>query len=488
AHVQADRLRADGASMITARVEGDLTLSGVPAKPVEKLRRALSFANPEVINLKRFGRYWGTTNESLPERIECMIEHPDGSVSVPRGSIETVRETLAREGCRIEAVEDRRTRGSQLGLARADAPSLRYYQREALDAFEKKTQGVIVLPCGGGKTRLGVAAIHRLNVDTLIIAHTSDLLDQWEREVQSLGIVPGVVDGDRGRNEGGRAVVIASVFTLARMLTEESPTPTIAGRWFERFGLVILDEAHHAPAVTFQGVLAKVPAKFRLFLTATPEREDGLTPIMHWMAGPVVYAKDTIELMAEGFLMRPDVVIVESAFAFTYDGPTKRAGDALNEALEKDEARNALIVGIANLDAAEGETVLVLSDRRSHCRLLGRMLKSAGVAHHVVLGTTAKKTRKGAIEELRAGEVPVLVATSLADEGLDVRRLSRVILAWPARAKGRTQQRLGRLMRHWPAKEPKLYDIVDNGVDTLKRRASERRKVYVELGLIRGRR
>jgi superfamily II DNA or RNA helicase len=433
--------------------------------------------------LKRFGRYWGTPSEGiLPERIECLVEHPDGSVSVPRGAIDIVKKTLAECGCRIEKVEDLRARGSQLGLWEGSAPALRYYQREALDAFVRRTQGVIVLPCGGGKTRLGVAAVHRCNVDTLIIAHTGDLLDQWEAEVKTLGITPGVVDGDRGRNESSRAVVIASVFTLARMLDEEHWR-----EWVTRFGLVILDEAHHAPAITFQRVLARVPARLRLFLTATPEREDGLTMIMRWMGGDVVYQKDTIELMAEGFLMRPDIEIVETAFAFSYDGPAKRAGEALNKALEKDDARNATIVSIANLDAAEGEAVLVLSNRRSHCRLLGRLLKAAGVSHRVILGTTAKKTRKGSIEELRSGEVPVVVATSLADEGLDVRRLSRVILAWPERAKGRTQQRLGRLMRDWPAKEPKLYDVVDPGVPTLKRRAAERRKVYVELGLIRGR-
>lgn len=481
-------------SMATVRgiVAGDLALYGLTSKAIEKLRRALSFANPEVVQLKRLGRYWNTPSEGLlPERIEVMTEWPDGSVRVPRGAVAEVRALLANYDCRLEAVEDRRTRGSGLG-SRASSPpwrsidqwdasaiDLRYYQEEALAALVRRTQGIVVIACGGGKTRLGVATIAHLNRTTLVIAHTGDLLDQWEAEIaKARGIAPGILDGDRGRAEIDREIVVASVFSLAKLL-EEDPT------WAERFGLVILDEAHHAPAVTFQKVMSRVPAYYRLFLTATPDREDGLTPIMFWMGGEKIYEKDALELMAEGYLMRPDIEIVESAFTFDYSGPAKKAGHALAKAIEHDEGRNTLIVDIANLDAAQAETVLILSNRKAHCRLLGKMLAARGVPHRVILGTTKKSTRKASIDELRGGEVPVVIATSLADEGLDVRRLSRVILAWPERAKSRTQQRVGRLMREWPAKEPKLYDVVDSGVPTLARRASERAKVYRELGLLR---
>jgi superfamily II DNA or RNA helicase len=116
--------------------------------------------------------------------------------------------------------------------------------------------------------------------------------------------------------------------------------------------------------------------------------------------------------------------------------------------------------------------------------MLAKMIKARGVDRvEAVLGTTAKKKRKGTIEALRTGELQVMIATSLADEGLDVRRLSRVLLAWPQRAKGGTTQRAGRLLRDFP-KKPKLIDFVDSKVDTLASRAADRKAVYRKMGLL----
>ena len=130
-----------------------------------------------------------------------------------------------------------------------------------------------------------------------------------------------------------------------------------------------------------------------------------------------------------------------------------------------------------------GETVLLLSNRKDHCRKLGKLLTAMGVDARVVVGTTVKSQRKGALDDLRAGLASVVIATSLADEGLNVERLSRIVLAFPERARGKTVQRVGRLTRQWEGKDPVLFDVVDKQVEMLARRAGERRRAYRSIGI-----
>jgi hypothetical protein len=144
----------------------------LPARVLEGLRHDLSFPNLEYVARKRMGRYLGAT----PERFECLVEAPDGWVHVPRGAITRLRERLAEAGHALH-VHDRRVAGDPLpGLPPI---GLRPYQSEAVAAIRRHTQGTVVMPCGGGKTVVGAAAIGELARTALVIVHTRDLLDQW---------------------------------------------------------------------------------------------------------------------------------------------------------------------------------------------------------------------------------------------------------------------------------------------------------------------
>ena len=454
---------------VRAVVSSEIILPNLPIRSIERLRFALSYPHPEYVKMRRLGK----KGEGVPTRYGCMIEAPDGTIRAPRGAVDVVRAMLAEDGLRPE-FEDWRSRGDAIGPLPA-VPS-RDYQRTGVVRLETKTQGVIVLPCGGGKTRLGVSAIARLGRTTIVLAHTGDLLDQWREEIRSaFGIEAGVVDDQH--KEIDRPIVVASIFSLLPMLQAD---PAIGAR----FGFVLVDECHHAPAVTIQSILRLLPARYRLGLTATYDREDGHTQLVGWSFGPKLLVKMAQELIRDGFLMRPEIVEIPTDFEFEMpDVGDPRRLVKLDRALVSDAARNDLIVSIVAREVRAGESVLVLSNRKGHCRLLGKMLAHAGVPPQIVLGSTPKKKRKAAIEAMRTGEESLVIATSLADEGLNIQRLSRIVLAFPERARGRTTQRVGRLMRVW-GKVPILYDVVDEKVDTLARRAGERRRAYRSLGLI----
>lgn len=242
----------------------------------------------------------------------------------------------------------------------------------------------------------------------------------------------------------------------------------------------ILDEAHHVAASTFRSVVDRCPARFRLGLTATPEREDGLTALLDLFLGPPLVTVTHEELVAAGVLTVPEIRSIETDFQYVYTGADDYA--PMLAAVASDRARNALIIEHVVEEARAGHVCLVLSGRIDHCHALCDGVAANGISAAVLTGEVKRAVRKELLERARAGELSVIVATSLADEGLDLPRLSRVFLAYPGRARGRTVQRLGRLMRpHAEKTDAALFDFVDRKVPLLRRHHLERRKLYAEV-------
>jgi superfamily II DNA or RNA helicase len=455
-----------------ARIDGEIVFAALAPPALERLRLKLQLTNPKYVALKRF--HHGFTGTE-PEKIECCIEMPDGSVHVPRGTIALLKEQLRRHELAPRLGDDRRSHGERIRPRESEALELRDYQLEAIAKLRACAQGLVLLPCGCGKTKLGVGAILAFLATSLVLVHTSDLADQWLEELSKYGLCAGLVGN--GKDERGADVVVGIIDSVLPLL-EGDPT------WGQRFGFVLVDEAHHAPAITFQRVLRLLPAYYRLGLTATPEREDGLTSLVDWSFGDVLIERSTREMIKLGYLMPAEIVIAPTGWTWTYDGPEKKRLATLEQDLASDLLRNALIADTVAREARAGETCLVLVRTREHAKELAEMISMRGVEARALTGKTAKKKRRSTISDLRGGHLAVAVATSLADEGLDLPRLSVIALAAPARAKGATIQRLGRLLRVWPGKKPKLYDFVDDEVDTLASRATARRRVYLDAGLL----
>ncbi len=439
--------------------------AAVPEKLLERLRRALSFPNPAYLDRLRLGLHPGGEPELL-----CLVEDDEREVRLPRGAIHVLRRLAAIEEVAVEC-EDRRVLPDER-LPALPSPPLRDYQHAAVSRLATISQGTAVIPCGGGKTRVGIGAIARLRTPTIILVHTLDLAEQWRGELRSLlGLEAGLI-GDGEARPG--PVTIAVIQALSRW------APASLEALLGGAGFLILDEAHHVAASTFRELVGRSPARYRLGLTATPEREDGLTPLLELYLGEPVAVVSHEELVAAGVLTLPEIRSVQTEFTYPYGGADDYA--PMLAALAADDARNALIVETVATEARAGHMCLVLSGRVDHCEALARHLTAAGVTAALLTGQVAKERRKELLDQTRAGRLSVLVATSLADEGLDLPRLSRVFLAYPGRARGRTMQRLGRLMRPHPEKAgAALFDFVDRRVPILRRHHVERRRLYAEV-------
>jgi superfamily II DNA or RNA helicase len=282
-----------------------------------------------------------------------------------------------------------------------------------------------------------------------VLVGQKDLQAQWvERLGQYLpGATVGTVGG--GRPETSGRVVVGMMQTLANF------APDRLVSWGSSFGLVVVDELHHAPAETWSWVLGHLPGRYRLGLTATPSRADGLWSWAEMSVGPVVAKVEQAELQACGAVLVPEVRRVTTGWDLPAGLDGKR-WDQIMARLCGDSARNEGIRLLVASEVAEGRVVLVLTGRVPHAVQLAEMC--GGV--HLVSGTAARD-RKQRLEAVRAGSVRVLVATSLADEGLDLPQVDTVVLAYPEKDSTKVEQRVGRALRPAPGKVARVVDLRD---------------------------
>ena len=334
---------------------------------------------------------------------------------------------------------------------------LRDYQAEGVDALERKEQGLIVAPCGAGKTMMGMGAFLRYKTRAVILVHTNDLAEQWKSRIEAqvktcTGGVPKVTLWGGGKKDDTGQVVIAMFQSLSKMRFNEML------EFGKQFGVCIVDEAHHVPAATFSEVMMGMPAKIRLALTATPDRPDGLSDILYWHFGETLKRITTPELIENGSVLAPVVKFTPTGWK-----PNRRQDwiKMINE-MCADDGRNEQILSMVEHMVGNGRQVLVLSDRVQHCVDMAEETASRGISAATLVGKMTKKQRAEVLELADNREIKALFATTVADEGLDLPGLDTLILTTPTKATGRIQQRIGRIMRIADdKKDPIVIDLVD---------------------------
>lgn len=353
---------------------------------------------------------------------------------------------------------------------------LRDYQSESVEMLKNFRTGYVVAPCGAGKTSIGIGAIKEIDTKALVLVHTNDLAEQWigrcARQLTCNGepLVATSWSGSK-KDDSGR-VVVATFQTLQRMPFRDRY------EWAKQFGLVIADECHHIPAETFNQVMCCMPAKYRLGLTATPERNDNLGSVMDYHLVLKLKEVTTDYLERRGLVVVPKMDWLKTEFK----PESKMDWANLITAMTEDDKRNKLIFDKAEELVRGGRQVLVLSDRVEHCHVIAAEMEKRGISAGALVGSMNKTERAAQLKAADDGEIQVLTATTLADEGLDLPGLEAVILTCPTKALGRVQQRVGRIMRPRNGKkEPIVVDLVDDD-GAFKGLARKRLKLYRSLG------
>lgn len=342
-------------------------------------------------------------------------------------------------------------------------------QSGAVKAMFKHEQGQVIAPPGRGKTEICLAWAAASRTRVLVVVHTHDLLKQWEDRARVS--VPGMTLGKiQGKTCQVEHLTIATAQTLKKHLHE-------GGKFWRQFGAVIVDEAHHAAAETWEWLLNVCPAHYRFGVTASEKRSDGRQALVKFNIGPVIYKLK----FKSGVPMT--VVPIQTKFHSRYNGNQYAR---IMQQLVRDVERNKLISDIVARECAEGNSILVLSRQIIHLENIYKALASDPANNkmmlhgevEVVSGKLNKRKRDEMIARLTDGTLRCILGTQLFEEGVDIPRLNRIVLAFPG-TEITALQKVGRGARKFEGKdETIIYDLLDDLVRVLAKQFLRRKLWY----------
>lgn len=444
---------------------------GLPSPMLNRLLRLAAFQNPEfykaqAMRLSTLGK---------PRVIACgedLVQY----IALPRGCMADLKTLLQAHSIKPE-IRDERFAGTPIEAEFRG--QLRPLQKEAVSKVIDHDDAIFCAPTAFGKTAVAAWLIAARKVNTLILVHRQQLLDQWHERLAMFLDLPASALGQIGGGKTDRTglVDIAVIQSLHR---KDAVKDLVA-----EYGQVIVDECHHISAFTFEQVMKQVKAKYVVGLTATPTRKDGHHPIIYMQCGPIRF-RMSARAMTETTPFEHRVIPRMTDFRMQPDLTDVTIQD-IYAALVDDATRNEMIAADLIQSVESGRSPLLLTGRTEHLKFFAAKLE--GIVKHVFVlkGGMGKKQRKAVADALAAvpeGEPRAILATgSYIGEGFDDARLDTLFLAMPISWKGTLQQYVGRLHRlHDNKRVVQAYDYIDANVLMLARMYERRLKGYAAIG------
>ncbi len=434
------------------------------AKAINHLKRLAAFKNPEFY--AKLGMRLPVYN--LPRIVSCS-EMKDGYLMLPRGCEETAVDFFKRNDI-VVRIEDKTNPGQKIDVEFNG--SLYEEQQRAIEALEAHRCGTLYATTAFGKTVSAAALIAQKKVNTLILVHTKALLDQWRERLEeylSTDFQPEPQTKGRGRRKKfQRFGALSSTENTLNgkidiALLQSCMSDNEVKQFVRDYGMVIVDECHHAPAVNFERVLREVNARFVYGLTATPIRKDGHQPIIFMQCGEIRYTADSKSQKTQQSFRRLLIPRFTSLRNLNANGNNYAQ---ILDALTENVSRNKLILDDVASNLAEGRTPIILTARTAHVDLLTEQCRKICPNVIRLVGNDSAKAKREVMEKLSlvpAEDPLVVVATGkYVGEGFDLPRLDTLMLAQPVSWQGLIAQYTGRLHRNYPGKtETRIYDYID---------------------------
>lgn len=466
--------------------------NGISQRALNRLKRLAVFKNPEffkhqAMRISTYGM----------DRIICCADDSADYLCLPRGCEEEMKTLLTAQGVSFTCM-DKTNSGRTIAVEFNG--TLRDEQPLALEKMLEHDTGVLSGTTAFGKTVLAIRLIAERKVNTLIIVDKVTLISQWKKRLQEfLSIHETLPDAESHQKKRGRKKSREIIGQLGNGKNSLSRIIDIAlmqslhksgdvNEYVKNYGMIIVDECHHAAAFSFEKVLKAASAKYVYGLTATPTRKDGHHPIIFMQCGPIRY-RDDAKLQAE---KRPFDHFIIPRFT-SLRAPLGKNEQELTiqdyyAEIVVSEMRNQLIIDDVINSYQQGRSCLVLTERKAHVKLLAKAL-SEKIPNNVISLTGKMGTKETGEIFKRISETPAdrqltLVATGkYIGEGFDEPRLDTLFLTMPISWKGTIQQYAGRLHRLFAdKKEVQIYDYVDIQVKMLERMYGKRLNGYASIG------
>lgn len=402
-----------------------------------------------------------------------------------------LREQAFRLGFQLE---DTVAEWEAVGWLKPSLPKLRNEQKDAIKGWMEAKRGVIVMPTGTGKTEVALAVMRELGVSTLVVSPVRDLMYQWQRRIlRGLGYDAGII----GDNTFNVRPISVTTYHSACIHME-----TLGAK----FKLIIFDECHHLPGKLRREAALMSAAPFRMGLTATPERADGLQADLEHLIGPVVFdipiSAVRGDVLADYDIFRIPVYLTPDEQEH-YNTSARRIREYMKKRKEdnasldwkdvmaetgKDPEARAVQQAFYFMKSIQdrafekfrvledlfrlhiGSPVIIFTGSNVMARDISRRFLIPCLLNHC-----GKKERLDILDGLRDGIYPALVANQVLDEGVDLPEAKVAVVVGGQASTRQAKQRLGRILRKSGNKRGILYEIVCEATGEVDRSRQRRR-------------
>ena len=429
--------------MARNEIRFDNTRAYLTGPDVDLVRKALTRMAPGAEYLPSYREYVDTGGASGWNARLTLLAKDD---SFPTGLVPYVSLVLNNN---VELIDTRPIilLGTPVGANLAMAKLRDYQSKSLIDSISHQYEGmwwprgVIQMATGGGKTLVACALIRLINLPTVFLVHRQNLMRQTHKVFLEHGIEAGMI-GDSEVIVGTEDVWVCTIQTLQSWAKRDKiKLHALANRMRQ----VFVDEAHLVGSkVSGANAFARVTglfdaAPFRWGLTATPFMRDEFSNlILEGATGPPIIETRNAELIAKGYLAKPEVRI----YRMDHPNTIKKAKwpASYDLGITMNSFRNE---EIAKIFAALPKPVLVLTQRIDHGQRLARIIPNV----HLINGKVDSKERAKLVKELQAGVVEGIIASTVFDEGVDIPEIRAVIMAGGMKSAIKTLQRVGRGLR-----------------------------------------
>lgn len=453
-----------------------------------QIRRLAAFSNPVFYK----NQAMGLLNVENARYIYLGSDE-NGYIKIPRGLLENIIEE-----CNISEIayqiEDKRAVGNEINATFNG--KLKESQIPAMEKLCQNDTGILNAATAFGKTVVCCNVIAQRKVSTLILLQSSSLMEQWESALEKFLIIDEELPEYKtssGRIKKRKSVIgkLQGAHDSTTGIIDIAMVGSVCkkGEYHKRlkdYGLIILDECHHAASDTIVDILQQVNAKYVYGVTATPCRGDGLEKINEMLLGPIRYkftSKDRAREQGIAHLVYPRFTRTVAA-RFGLDKMHPNEAYAI---VRENEDRDNLIVNDVIKCVRDGRTPVVLSKYVDHSKRLYERLKEHADYVFLLSGQNSKKEHREILKQMngvKPDESMILLATGkLIGEGFDFPRLDTLIMATPVAWKGVVEQYAGRLNRDYEGKESVIiYDYVDCHIPMFDKMYYKRLKAYKQIG------
>lgn len=370
----------------------------------------------------------------------------------------------------------------------------RAYQHNVVDVAIREGRAVLQVATGGGKTVIAAQIMSKLKQNSLFLVHTKDLLYQAKDSFAELFNMPigqigdGVIDL--------QPVTVATIQSMSRVIgvdyehydyedikyvdkTDVTNKRTEIVRWLGTVDILFWDEVHRIACETAYNVnLAISNPYYRFGLSASPWRDDGADKMIEAAIGHKACVVTASSLVEQGYLVPPFIQRVHVAPKYAPRFDKRTYAQVYKDEIVNNDERNKIIIHYAIEFMNRNIPTMILIQHIKHGQILKRMIDDCYHPIEFINGGDFTLTRKRAIQQIREGNSVGIIASSIADEGLDIKNLGALILAGGGKSSTKALQRIGRVLRPYKNKERAyVVDFVD-GAKWLKDHANERLRIY----------